>query len=140
MKTYTLKNKEIKREWHLIDLKNKILGREATLITALLIGKNKSYYSPHLDCGDYVVAVNAQKIKLTGKKEEKKIYYRHSNYPGGLKKISFRQQKEKDARKIIYWAVKNMLPKNKLRDKRLSRLKVFNNEEHPYADKFSKKQ
>lgn len=138
MKTYSTKQKNIVRKWHFIDLKNKILGRSASKIAQLLIGKNKVYYAPYLDCGDYVVAVNAKKVKTTGRKANQKIYYRHSGYPSGLKEISFRQQMEKDSRKIIEWAVKNMLPKNKLRDRRMARLKVFSGEEHNYQDKIEK--
>lgn len=138
MKTYITKQKDIKRQWHLIDVGGKILGRQATKITHLLMGKNKVYYTPHLDCGDYVVVINAGKVRVTGKKLKQKIYYHHSGYPGGLKEISFEQQLKKDSRKIIQWAVKNMLPKNKLRKKRLARLKVFASEEHEYGDKFKK--
>jgi large subunit ribosomal protein L13 len=136
MTTHTPKKSDIKRKWHLIDLKDKILGREATKIAQLLIGKDKVYYAPYFDCGDYVVAINVSQIKVTGKKFDKKIYYRHSGYPGGLKAITFRQQMDKDPRKIILWAVKNMLPKNKLRDGRMRRLKVFAGSEHKYKDKF----
>lgn len=138
MKTYSVKKKDIKRQWHLVDLKGKILGRVATQIAILLQGKNKVYYTPHLDCGDYVVAINTEKVKTTGKKTKEKIYYRHSGYPGGLKAVTFEQQMAKDPRKIIQWAVKNMLPKNKLRDKRMKRLKVFVAGEHKYKDKFKK--
>lgn len=138
MKTYSVKKKDIKRQWHLVDLKGKILGRVATQIAILLQGKNKVYYTPHLDCGDYVVAINTEKVKTTGKKTKEKIYYRHSGYPGGLKAVTFEQQMAKDPRKIIQWAVKNMLPKNKLRDKRMKRLKVFVASEHKYKDKFKK--
>lgn len=138
MKTYSVKKKDIKRQWHLVDLKGKILGRVATQIAILLQGKNKVYYVPHLDCGDYVVAINTEKVETTGKKTKEKIYYRHSGYPGGLKAITFEQQMAKDPRKIIQWAVKNMLPKNKLRDKRMKRLKVFVTSEHKYKDKLKK--
>jgi len=136
MKTYSTKKSEIKRTWHLIDLKGKILGRQASRIAQLLIGKNKAYYSPHLDGGDYVVAINASQVQVTGKKAKQKIYYRHSGYPGGLKKLTFEQQLAREPQKIIEWAVKNMLPKNKLRQKRMRRLKVFVGEKHQYEDKF----
>lgn len=136
MRTYSTKQKDIKRQWHLVDLKGKILGRVATQIAQLLQGKDKVYYTPHLDCGDWVVAINAAKIKVTGKKIKEKIYYRHSGYPGGLKAVTFEQQMAKDPRKIIEWAVKNMLPKNKLRARRMRRLKVFVGSEHKYKDKF----
>ncbi|MGB9911395.1 MAG: 50S ribosomal protein L13 [Microgenomates group bacterium] len=136
MKTPTVKEKEIKREWHLIDAKGKILGRLATQIAQLLIGKHKPYFVPHLDCGDWVVVINAKKIKVTGRKEEQKVYTRYSGYPDGLKKITLKEQMTKDPRKVIIHAVSGMLPKNKLRDKRLARLKVFVDENHPYQDKF----
>jgi large subunit ribosomal protein L13 len=138
MKTYTPKKSDIKRNWHLIDLKGKILGRQVSKIAQLLQGKHKRYYSPNLDCGDFVVAINADKIKVTGKKKENKIYYRHSGYPGGLKAVSFKEQKKKDSRKIIERAAKNMLPKNKLRQPRLRRLRVFVGPKHNFDDKFKK--
>jgi len=138
MKTYKTKKLDIKRKWHFVDLKDKTLGREATQIAKALIGKTKPYFTPHLDCGDYVVAVNSAQVKVSGKKFDKKVYYRHSGYPGGLKAITFKQQMEKDPRKVILLAVKNMLPKNKLRDLRMKRLKVFATSEHKYEDKFKK--
>ena len=134
-KTRTLKASEIQRVWHLCDLKGKILGREATRIAGLLIGKGKPDYTPHLDSGDYVVVVNAAKVEVSGRKRKQKIYYRHSGYPGGFKEISFEEQMARDPRKIIRHTVTGMLPKNKLRDKRLARLKVFVDEGHPYQDK-----
>lgn len=139
MHTYSTKKSDVKRNWHLIDLKGKVLGRVASQIAQLLQGKKKAYYTPHLDCGDFVVATNALKIKFTGKKEDKKIYYRHSGYPGGLKSLTLRQMMSKNPRKVIELAVKNMLPKNKLRQPRLRRLKVFVDDKHKYEDKFGKK-
>lgn len=139
MKTYSVKNKDIVHAWHLIDLKNQVLGRIATQIALLLQGKNKPYFTPNLDCGDNVVAINADKIKVTGRKAANKVYHRHSNYPGGFKTIKFSDQLTKDSRKIIYHAVKNMLPKNKLQDMRLRRLKVFQSDKHQYQDKFTQK-
>jgi len=136
MRTYSPKISEIKKEWHLIDADGEVLGRLAVKIAQLLMGKNKSYFVPYLDCGDYVVVVNAEKIKLTGDKKRKKVYYRHSGYPGGFKEITFQQQFAKDPTKIIYQAVSGMLPKNKLRDKRLARLKIFVGKKHKYEDKF----
>lgn len=138
MKTHVTKLKDIKREWHFVNVGGKVLGRQASKIAQLLIGKNKVYYAPNLDCGDYIVVINADKVKVTGKKTKEKAYYRHSGYPGGLKKVTFEQQMRKDPRKIIFWAVKNMLPKNKLRKKRLTRLKIFVGEEHDYEDKLKK--
>jgi len=136
MKTYSTKKSDIKRQWHLIDVQGKILGRLSTQIAQLLIGKHKPYFTSHLDCGDYVVVVNSDQVKVTGRKAQQKTYYRHSNYPSGLKSITFDKQLQKDSRKIIEWAVKNMLPKNKLRSPRLRRLKVFKLDRHIYQDKF----
>ena len=135
MKTKTTKKSEIKRAWHLIDVKDKILGRVTTQVAQLLIGKNKVYFTPHLDCGDYVVVINAGQIKVTGKKADQKVYYRHSGYPGGFREVSFKEQMEKDPRQIIRSAVKSMLPKNKLRDPRLARLKIFTDDKHSFQDK-----
>jgi len=139
MKTHSPKAKEIKREWHLIDAQDKILGRLATQIAQLLMGKNKPYFARHLDCGDYVVVINAKEVKVTGKKEKQKIYYHHSGYPGGLKETPLWMLREKHPERIIIHAVSGMLPKNKLRARMLERLKVQVGEEHPYEDKFKKK-
>lgn len=135
MKTSVTQKSQIKRAWHLIDLDNQILGRKASEIAQLLIGKHKPYFTPSLDCGDYVVIVNADKVTVTGRKADQKMYRRHSGYPGGFKELNFKQLMEKDPRKIIVNAVKNMLPKDKLRDLRLKRLKVFIGTDHPFADK-----
>lgn len=139
MKTYSTKPSDIKRIWHLVDVKDQVLGRIATDIAQKLIGKTKPYFVTHLDCGDYVVVTNSDLVQVTGRKPKQKIYYRHSNYPSGLKQITFEEQLKKDSRKIIVSAVKNMLPKNKLRDKRLTRLKVFKNDKHIYSDKLKEK-
>jgi len=136
MKTYTTKKSDIKRTWHLLDADNQVLGRFASKIALLLQGKNKPYFTNHLDCGDYIVVINSDKVVVTGRKAKNKIYYHHSNYPSGLKSISFEAQLKKDSTKIITRAVTNMLPKNKLRDLRLKRLKVFAQAEHIYKDKF----
>lgn len=134
MVTYSTRLSDVKRDWHLFDAKGQILGRLSTKIAALLIGKNKPYYTPHLDCGDWVVVINAKDVKVTGKKRKEKIYYRHSGYPGGLKSLTFEQMMAKDPRKVIFQAVSGMLPKNKLREKRLKRLRVFLGKEHPYEN------
>lgn len=139
MKTTIPTSKTVKREWHLIDLEGKVLGRIASNIATLLIGKNKAYYMPHVDCGDYVVVINAAKVKITGKKAGLKIYARHSNYPSGFKEITFEKQVIKDPRKIINSALKGMLPKNKLQAPRLKRLKIFADANHSYQDKFTQK-
>lgn len=135
-KTYQPKAKEIKREWHLIDAKDKILGRIASQISELLSGKHKPNYVSHLDMGDYAVVVNAKDVRVTGKKEKQKIYYRYSGYPGGLKQETLKEARTKHPERIIELAVLGMLPKNKLRDKRMLRLKVFEGAEHPYKEKF----
>lgn len=141
-KTISTKYKGIKtvvRNWHLIDLKGKTLGRISSQIAYLLQGKNKTDYSTFLDSGDFVVAINAKLIKVTGNKAKEKEYLRYSGYPGGLKVKSFKEVMEQDARLIIKSAVSGMLPKNKLRKKRLSRLYIFSNEEHNYKEKFNLK-
>lgn len=119
----------------MIDAQGKILGRMSSQIAGLLMGKNKPSFVAYLDCGDWVVVVNAAKVKVTGKKADQKMYYRHSGYPGGFRETTFKQQKAKDLRKIIHHAVAGMLPKNKLRAQRLTRLKIFVEEKHPYQDK-----
>jgi len=134
--TKPLKLKDIKREWHLVDAADKVLGRLTPQIAKLLQGKHKRSYVPSLDMGDYVVVINAKKIKVTGKKQEQKIYTRYSGYPGGLKKIPFEKLKENRPEEIIKHAVSGMLPKNKLRKKRIARLYVFPDENHPFSDKF----
>jgi len=134
-KTHNTKAKDIKRDWHLLDLKDQVLGRASTNIAAKLIGKSKPYFTQHLDCGDYIVAINAEKIRVTGRKKKQKMYYRHSGFPGGFKQTPFDQMMQKDPRKVIELAVRGMLPKNKLRDKRMRRLKVFIEEHHPYKNK-----
>lgn len=136
-KTKTLKKSEINRKWRLIDAQGQVLGRLSTQVAGWLMGKNKPNQVPYLDNGDYVVVVNAAKVKVTGRKEKQKKYYRHSGYPGGFKEITFAEQMAKDPRRIITRAVAGMLPKNKLRDPRLARLKVFINDQHPYGDKIS---
>lgn len=133
--TKPTKVSEIKRNWHLIDVKDKILGRVATQIATFLIGKSKPYFVPYLDCGDYVVVINAALISVTGKKEKQKVYMRYSGYPGGLKKKSFAQVLREDPTRIIREAVSGMLPKNKARASMLRRLYIFADEEHPYQDK-----
>jgi large subunit ribosomal protein L13 len=126
------KIEEKERKWYLIDAKDKILGRLASRIALILMGKRKPFYSPSVDVGDYVVVINADKVKVTGKKFEKKIYYRPSFYPGGLKEIPFKKMMEKKPENIIYLAVKRMLPKNKLGRKMLKRLKIYRGDTHPH--------
>lgn len=133
--TQSTKTGDIKRAWHLIDLEGKTLGRTATKIAGLLMGKGKSQFVRNLDCGDYVVIVNAEKVHTTGKKEEQKNYYRYSGYPGGLSIETMRDLRVRRPDEIIKRAVKGMLPQNKLRDQMLKRLKVFVGPAHTYTDK-----
>jgi large subunit ribosomal protein L13 len=140
MNTPTMKAKEIKREWHLIDLDNKVLGRAATEIAVKLMGKNKAAASPNLDCGDYVVVINAAKVIVTRNKALNKLYQSHSMHPGGFKEINFADLMKKDPKKVITHAVQGMLPKNKLRDGRMKRLKIFVDANHSYAQQFEKKE
>ena len=139
MKTKATKKGEIKRDWHLLDAQDQILGRLATQASFWLIGKNKPYYAPYLDCGDYVVVINTKSVKVSGKKEQQKIYYRHSGYPGGFSQTRFEEQMAKDPRKVILHAVSGMLPKNKLRSERLRRLRVFIDDKHPYQNQLRNK-
>ena len=132
MKTYSVKADEIQREWYLIDAEGKTLGRLASEIAKILRGKHKPIYSPHLDCGDYVIVINAEKIRVTGRKLDQKIYYRHSGYPGGLKSITLREQLAKHPERVIKAAVKGMLPKNRLGRKMLKKLKVYAGASHPH--------
>lgn len=132
------KASEIKREWHLIDLDGQTLGRVSTKIAELLMGKNKPYFVRNLDCGDFVVVINSKKVKVTGNKELKKVYYRHSGYPGGFRQETLGELRDRKPDDIIRHAVKGMLPQNRLRDEMLARLKVFEGTEHTFEDKFSK--
>ena len=134
--TQPTKTAEIVRNWHLVDVKGKILGREATAIAQMLIGKSKPYFAKNLDCGDFVVVINAKEVKVSGNKEEDKIYTRYSGYPGGLHKTTVRRMRAEKPEKIITHAVSGMLPKNKLRASMLTRLYVFSGNEHKYQDKF----
>lgn len=135
--TQSTKLKDIKRDWHIVDVKEKVLGRIATSISQLLMGKNKPYFVPNLDCGDHVVVINAAKIEVTGKKAKQKMYGRYSGYPGGLKLKSFEQVQEEDPERIVFEAVAGMLPQNKIKDQMLKRLYIFADENHPYKNKFS---
>lgn len=136
MNTYSPKIKDVKHNWHLIDAQGQVLGRLSTQIATKLIGKHKPYFVSHLDCGDYVVVINAGKIRVTGNKLNQKIYYRHTNYPGGLKQQKLKNLLDQNPLKVIENSVKGMLPKNKLRDRRMRRLKVFASANHTYQDKF----
>lgn len=128
---FSTRKSEIKREWHLVDAKDKVVGRLATTIAPLLLGKNKPYYVPHLDCGDFVVVINAKEVVFTGKKEAKKMYYRHSGYPGGLKTIPVSRMRAEKPEEIIKRAVKGMVPHNRLGDAILKKLFVYPGSEYP---------
>ncbi|MBP9820065.1 50S ribosomal protein L13 [Candidatus Woesebacteria bacterium] len=136
-KTYMQKTSEVVRHWHLVDVADKILGVVASDIAQTLIGKRKKEYTPHIDGGDFVVVINAAKVAVTGAKRQSKMYYRHSNFPGGLKQQSFAQLIESKPEDIIALAVKNMLPKNKLRDQRMARLKIYPSTEHRHQGQLS---
>jgi large subunit ribosomal protein L13 len=137
MKTYSPKAKDIEREWWVIDATDKALGRIATQIAKLLMGKHKPIYAPHIDTGDYVVVINAAKVKVTGKKAEQKIYYRHTGYPGGLKSPSFKEVFSKAPARVIERAIKGMLPHNRLGRAMFKKLKVYPGNEHPHQAQVS---
>lgn len=134
--TASTRQKDITRDWHLIDVKNQTLGRISTDIAVRLMGKSKPYFVRNIDCGDHVVVVNAEKVAVTGKKEQDKVYRRHSGYPGGFKEETLSELRARKPEEIIREAVKGMLPQNKLRDRMLRRLHVFTGENHTYGDKF----
>ena len=138
MKTTVLKGNKVDRAWHIVDLSGQTLGRICTQIATILIGKDKTTFSYHRDDGDYVVAINAENIKVTGKKLKEKIYYHHTHWSGGLKELTLAEMLKKDPRKVISHGVHGMLPKNKLRDIRMTRLKVFVGPDHPFTDKIKK--
>ena len=133
MSTYTPKPGEIARNWHVIDAEDVVLGRLAVAAATLLRGKHKATFAPHVDGGDFVVIVNAEKVALSGAKRTDKNVYRHSGYPGGLKQIAYGDLLEKDARKAIEKSVRGMLPKNRLGRAMISKLKVYSGPEHPHA-------
>jgi len=132
VKTYTVRKGDIKREWYVVDAQGKTLGRLASEIAKILRGKHKPIYVPHLDCGDYVIVVNAEKVRVTGRKLDQKFYYRHSGYPGGLKSISLRDQLQKHPTRILEAAVRGMLPKNRLGRAIIKKLKVYAGGSHPH--------
>jgi large subunit ribosomal protein L13 len=138
MITYQPKAKEVVRNWHLVDAEGEVLGRLSTKIAGLLMGKQKSNFSRHMDSGDYVVVLNAEKVVLTGKKEDQKVYYSHSGYSGGLKHIVAGKLRIEHPERIIGKAVKGMLPDNRLQEKRMSRFKIVVGSKNPFAEKFTK--
>lgn len=132
MKTYNPKPGEIAREWYLVDAEGKTLGRLATRLADLLRGKGKPQYAPHVDTGDFIVVVNAEKIAVTGNKLDDKMYYRHSGYPGGLKERTLREQLARRPEEVLRKAVKGMLPRNRLGRQQLTKLKIYAGPEHPH--------
>jgi large subunit ribosomal protein L13 len=132
MKTYNAKPGEIARDWFLVDAEGQTLGRLATRLADLLRGKGKPQYTPHVDTGDFVVVVNAEKIAVTGNKLDEKLYYRHSGYPGGLKQRTLREQLERGPEEVLRKAVKGMLPRNRLSRQQLTKLKIYAGSEHPH--------
>jgi large subunit ribosomal protein L13 len=133
MKTYSIKRAEITRKWHVLDASAAPLGRVSTVAASLLIGKGKPTVTPHMDGGDFVIIINAANMVVTGNKLEKKLYWRHSGFPGGISKKSLQEVIDKDPAEAITHSIRGMLPVNKLRDGRLARLKIYNGDEHNHA-------
>jgi large subunit ribosomal protein L13 len=134
MTTFMARKEDIKRKWYIVDAKDQILGRISTKIAATLRGKHKVIFTPHIDTGDYVIVINAEKVKLSGKKSEKKIYQSHTGYPGGLKEENFSAMIKRNPIKVIQLAVRGMLPKTKLGDAIYRKLRVYKGEKHPHAE------
>ena len=132
MKTYSAKPKELEQHWYLVDAEGQTLGRLTTSIADTLRGKSKPQFTPHIDTGDFVVVVNAEKIAVTGKKREDKIYYRHSGYPGGLRERTLGEELERRPTEVLRKAVKGMLPRNRLARRQLTKLKIYAGPEHPH--------
>ena len=133
MKTYSQKPADVQRQWYVLDASKNTLGRVSTQAASLLLGKAKPTITPHTDGGDFVIIINAGKLKLTGGKETKKMYYRHSGFPGGLYSRTLLEQQAKEPTSILYKSIRGMLPDNKLRDGRLARLKIYEGEDHNHA-------
>lgn len=132
MRTFTQKQEEIERDWYVVDAEGETLGRLASRIAPILKGKHKPSYTPHLDCGDFVVIVNAEKVRVTGRKLDQKLYHRHSGYPGGLKSITLRDQLNRYPERVLQAAIRGMLPKNKLGRRMIKKLKVYAGDVHPH--------
>lgn len=130
MKTYSAKPTDVERKWYVVDAAEAPLGRVSTKVATLLTGKGKPQFTKHIDCGDYVIVINADKLVVTGNKMEDKMYYRHSGFPGGLTETQLKNQMVKDSTLPIFKAIRGMLPVNKLRDGRLARLKIYTGSEH----------
>ncbi|WP_045215251.1 50S ribosomal protein L13 [Desulfonatronovibrio magnus] len=133
MKTYSPRPQDARRDWHVIDAEGKILGRMATEIATKLRGKNKPEFAPHMDMGDFVIVVNADKVKVTGNKLSQKKYYRHTGYPGGIREISLEKLLDKKPEEVIRHSVRGMLPKNKIGRNLLKKLKVYSGPDHPHS-------
>jgi len=133
MKTHVVKAGDIRRDWFVLDAQDLVLGRVASQVAHILKGKHKPTYSPHLDTGDHVVVINAEKLRLTGKKTEKKKYFTHSMYPGGMAWTSYRTMSESKPDRVLYLAVKGMLPRNRLGRAMMTKLKIYAGNEHPHA-------
>lgn len=131
--TYMAKTGEVERKWYVVDATDVPMGRLSTVVASILRGKNKPTFTPHVDTGDFVIVINAEKVKLTGNKASDKIYYRHSQYPGGLKSVTAGELRDKNSRRLIETSVKGMLPKNTLGRKQLTKLNVYAGAEHPHA-------
>jgi large subunit ribosomal protein L13 len=132
MRTHSTKPSEIEREWYIVDAEGQTLGRLASEIAKVLRGKHKPIYTPHLDTGDYVIVVNAEKIHVTGRKRDQKMYHHHSGYPGGLTSVTLREQLKRHPTRVIRSAVKGMLPHNRLGRAMLKKLKVYAGDAHPH--------
>ncbi|MDW8237345.1 MAG: 50S ribosomal protein L13 [Aquificaceae bacterium] len=132
MKSYYLRKEDVIRQWWIVDLEGLVLGRAASVVARVLMGKHRPYYQPDVDCGDFVIAINASKIVVTGKKLEQKVYSFHTNYPGGLKQRTLGWMLEQAPERVFELAVKRMLPKNRIGKRMLSRLKVYAGSEHPH--------
>ena len=133
MSTFIQKPAEVERKWYVVDAEGKTLGRLASEVASILRGKNKPIYTPHVDCGDYVIVINAEKIEVTGKKRKEKIYKRHTGYPGGLRETNFEKLQAKKPEEIIRHAVKGMLPDGKLGRQMFKKLHVYAGAQHPHA-------
>ena len=133
VKTWTPKGAEIERDWWVVDVKDQTLGRAATQIATLLRGKHKPEFATHMDMGDFVIVLNADKLHVTGRRLDQKMYYRHSGYPGGIRSLTLREMLDKHPERVIEYAVKGMLPRNRLGRKMYTKLKVYASDKHPHA-------
>ncbi len=132
MKTFSAKAHEVKRQWYMVDAEDQVLGRLASQIATRLKGKHKAEYTPHVDTGDYIVVINAEKIRVTGNKEADKFYHWHTGHPGGIKSRNLGAMREKSPQSILESAVKGMMPKNKLGREMMSKLKIYSGDNHPH--------